>query len=840
VQASATRLHLRRSLLLYYPRLNILPLLYKPGYKVPSLPAFFSRYLPPSFRRLFRQPLFYPGLLLSGILLALNFAPLPAALGQTDYATMLLARDGRLLGARIATDEQWRFAPIEQVPEKYRLALVLFEDGRFYRHPGIDPLALARATLGNFRSGRITSGGSTITMQLARLLRQADARLGGATDNPPRSLFSKMVEALRALQLEWHFTKDELLVHYTSHAPFGGNIVGVRAAAWRYFERAPEDLSWAEAALLAVLPNSPTLIHPGRQRDRLLQKRNRLLKRLHERGQMSDLDLQLALLEPLPERPQSLPQAAPHLLDSLSQGYPGNAVFHSTLEPRLQQAANTIAERHGRRLASEGIHNLALVVIDHQRMETVAYIGNQAWQNQAQFSPRVDILQRPRSSGSILKPLLYGLMLQAGELLPTQLVADIPTRYGGYGPQNYDRQFRGAVPAHEALAHSLNVPAVRMLHQYGVSRFQHQLQSLGMTTLFRPADDYGLTLILGGAEGTLWELTAIFARLTATARDGDNHAQPDQPRLLVTESTSAGRLPVLRQGAAWLTLQAMIEVARPGADSLWRDFSGSQTIAWKTGTSYGLRDAWAIGSNSRYTVGVWAGNAGGEPAPGLTGHTSAAPVMFDLFDRLGASGWFARPDHALKWVSVCRDDGYLAGGQCAATDIQIPRESHFQQVTPHHRRIHLDGGQQFRVHSRCENVSAMQAVDWFVLPPAQEFFWKQRHSGYRLLPPWRNDCLAEMSDVDDDQPMDLLYPHEGSRLYIPVGLDGKRSRALLQAVHRRPGMTLFWHLDDEFLGQTNLFHEQSVSLEPGWHKLKLLDQQGYQLERWFRVLGEAE
>src|SRR5690606_7820862 len=585
--------------------------------------------------------------------------------------------------------------------------------------------------------------------------------------------------------------------------------------------------------------NSPALIHPGRQRERLLQKRDSLLQRLYEQGALSKLDLQLAVREPLPERPQVLPRTAPHLLDSLLRENPQQTTFQSTLDTGLQTAVNAITERHGRRLANDSIHNLSVVVIDHERMETLAYIGNRGWQDDPRFSPGVDIAQRPRSTGSVLKPLLYGLMLQEGELLPTQLVADIPTRFGGYGPQNYDRQYRGAVPAHFALAHSLNIPAVRMLRDYGIRRFQHQLQALGMTTLFRPADDYGLTLILGGAEASLWELSAIFARLTATARDGSERAQLIMPRRLLTESNAATRPPIIRQGAAWLTLQALIEVVRPGTDSLWRDFSGSQTIAWKTGTSYGLRDAWAIGSNSRYTVGVWAGNAGGEAAPTLTGQSSAAPVMFDVFDRLGASAWFACPDHALKVVSVCRNDGYLAGGQCAAMDIHIPRESHFQRVTPHHRRVHLDAAQQFRVHSRCESVGNMQAQDWFVLPPVQEYFWRQQHSSYRLLPPWRKDCLADLSELDNDQPMDLIYPHSGSRLYIPVDIDGKRSRALLQAVHRQPGMTLYWHLDEQYLGETKLFHEQSVALEPGWHKLTLVDQQGYQLQRWFQVLGEV-
>lgn len=769
------------------------------------------------------------------IIAALEFSPLPKKLSTTPYATMLLARDGSLLGASIASDEQWRFAAVESLPKKYQQALLLFEDKRFYQHPGIDPLAIARAAWGNLSNQRITSGGSTITMQVARLLR----------DDPPRTLSSKIIEAACALQLEWRFTKDEILIHYTSHAPFGGNIVGLRAAAWRYFGRAPENLSWAESALLAVLPNSPAMIHPGRQRHLLKAKRDRLLQRLHQQQLMSELDLHLALLEPLPDKPQTLPQIAPHLLATLKQKFPDQAVLQSTLDVHLQQQVNEIAQRHGRRLANDGVNNLALVVIDHKSMETRAYLGNHARKNTRAYAPHLDIVQRPRSTGSILKPLLYGLMLQEGELLPTTLVPDLPTRFGGYSPQNYDRLFRGAVPAHVALSHSLNIPAVRMLRDYGIARFHHHLQSLGMSTLFRAADDYGLTLILGGAEGTLWELTAIYARLAASAREGEQNIFRS-PGLLYKDnkkmqaiSLDQARHSVIHQGAAWLTLQALVEVTRPGNESLWRDFAGSQTIAWKTGTSYGLRDAWAIGSNGRYTVGIWAGNADGESATFLSGQTSAAPVLFDVFDRLGASSWFARPEHALKTVSVCVDDGFLAGGQCQAKEIRIPANSFFQTVTPFHRRIHLDAARQFRVHSRCESVSNMRAQNWFVLPPAQEFFWRQYHSDYKSLPPWRADCLNNLSGLDDDQPIGLLYPHEGSRVYIPVDLDGKRSRVVLQAVHRQQNTPLFWHLDDTYLGQTTTFHEQSVSLEPGWHKLLLLDQQSHKLERWFKVLGKS-
>ncbi len=302
---------------------------------------------------------------------------------------------------------------------------------------------------------------------------------------------------------------------------------------------------------------------------------------------------------------------------------------------------------------------------------------------------------------------------------------------------------------------------MRLLRRYGVGRFHDQLRALGMTTLFRPADDYGLTLVLGGAEGTLEELTGIYARLIATARDGQA-----APVTRLAGITPVAEPLAISPGAAWLTLDALRDVARPGTARQWRLYRSSQPIAWKTGTSYGLRDAWAIGSNGRYTVGVWAGNGNGEPAPHLGGADTAAPLMLDVFSLLGPAPFPEPPLNDLKQVRVCADDGYLAGGRCKANTVLAPLHGHFQTVTPHHRRVHLDGNGQ-RVHGGCEAVAAMQSRDWFVLPPAQAWFYRQRHPDYRPLPAWRSDCLAGARALDADPPMAVLYPHAGAGLYIP-------------------------------------------------------------------------
>lgn len=792
--------------------------------------------------------------------LTLFLWPLPKSIESTPYSSILFSQKGNILAASIAADYQWRFESTRVLPQKYQQSLLLFEDQHFYQHPGVNPLAIFRAIKNNIQRGRVTSGGSTITMQLARLLLQENAVLNGNQYSSKRGLYKKSLEALLAIKLEWHFSKDEILRLYANHAPFGGNIVGISAASWRYFGRPAEQLSWAEAALLAVLPNNPSMMHLGRKRENLLKKRNRLLKKLFNKKYFSAMDYSLALLEPLPDKPKSWNSIAPHLLVHLQQLYPNQHNFYSTIDDIVQRDAIRIVDQHAKRLANDGVNNIALIVIDHQTQKTLAYVGNHAWKNQKNYSPQVDIIQRPRSTGSILKPILYALMLQEGSLSPNSLLPDIPTLFSGYSPENYDRQFRGAVPAHQALSQSLNIPAVFMLRDYGIPHFHEQLKAMGVRSLFRPADDYGLTLILGGAEASLWDLSSIYARMAATARSG-NAVKETQPELLISlhpnpplgkgrelsssplarGSLGGGEVPeiknVIKQGAAWLTLQALIEVTRPGGDAHWRDFTNSQEIAWKTGTSYGLRDAWAIGSNGRYTVGVWAGNAGGEPATFLSGGSTSAPILFDMFNSLKKVSWFDKPEQSLKTVLTCKDDGFLAGNQCDAEEIQIPIESHFEKVTPYHRDIHLDADKKFRVHGDCESVSNMQLAQWFVLPPALEFYWRQQHSDYRSMPPWRKDCLKNALTYDDDQPIEIVYPYSTSRIYIPVDIDGKLGRVVIKAVHRNRDASLYWHVDDEYLGETKVFHDKTVFLEPGKHRITLLDKEGHKITRVFTVLS---
>jgi penicillin-binding protein 1C len=458
----------------------------------------------------------------------------PSPLFQDSTSTVLTDLDGRLLGARIAADHQWRFPEIGEVPEKFADAITTFEDRWFFLHPGVNPVSLGRALSLNIRAGKIVSGGSTITMQVIRLARK----------NKPRTYPEKVKEILMAFRLETSHTKGEILALYASHAPFGGNVVGLEAASWRYFGVSPSRLTWAQAATLAILPNCPGLIYPGRNPGQLLRKRDRLLEMMRDRGIIDQETCELAKLEPLPGKPFILPASAPHLLDRcISAGYMGKKI-RSTVVYGLQEDVMEIIGRHSVYLSANRIYNVAAVVLDVNSGQTLAYAGNLPGIGGDAHANAVDIIISPRSTGSLLKPLLYAAMLDDGSILPTTLVPDIPTQIGGFIPENYNLTYDGAVPAKNALARSLNIPAVKMLQSYDYSRFYGLLRFLGMTTLRKPADHYGLSLILGGAEATLWDVASIYASM---ARKLNQYAPSpsfrDEPELYSTGLRAQGIAP---------------------------------------------------------------------------------------------------------------------------------------------------------------------------------------------------------------------------------------------------------------------------------------------------------
>ncbi|MFC2103933.1 penicillin-binding protein 1C [Bacteroidota bacterium] len=759
---------------------------------------------------------------------------LPKPLFKDPTSTVLVDIENQLLAAKIATDGQWRFPQIDSIPEKFEKAVLYFEDEYFYKHPGINPISLFRAAKQNIKARKIVSGGSTITMQVIRLSRKGK----------PRNIYQKTIECILSLRAEIRYSKEEILALYTSNAPFGGNVVGLEAAAWRYFKQDLENLSWAEAATLAVLPNSPALIHPGRNRDELKQKRDFLLKKLKNKKVISDLDYKLALDEPLPGLPFALTQKTLHLLNrAVKDGNEGEYV-QTTISSYLQNQVENIVNRHHNFLKLNEIHNAAAIVIEVETGNVLVYIGNTVDANNIHEN-RVDIIDAPRSTGSILKPVLYASMQMEGEILPETLVPDIPTQIAGYTPKNFDRTYDGAVYANEALSRSLNIPAVRMLQQYGVNKFHHKLRRLKFSTITKPADHYGLSIILGGAEGKLWEITGIYASMARTLNHFYNYSSKynerdfHQPNYNLKNTVLPAKkgndeISILDAGSIWLTFEALTNVNRPFQETGWATYVSSRNIAWKTGTSFGFRDGWAIGVTPEYAVGVWVGNATGEGRPGLTGLNTAGPLLFDIFKLLPSSNWFNAPYDELVKIPVCKKSGQRVSQNCTEIDSVFVHISGLRtEKCQYHKLINVDKNG-FRVNSKCRSVYEIKQESWFVLPPVQEWYYRNKHNDYKILPPFADDC----SPQENVRMMDIIYPKELSRIFIPINLDGIYSKVVFHVAHRDPESTIFWHLNDEYLGKTTQQHEMSLNPKPGKHLLTLVDEKGETLIREFEILGK--
>ncbi len=763
------------------------------------------------------------------VLLIAYYFCLPKQLFKDPTATVITSKNDELLGAQIAKDGQWRFPHNDSIPEKFKTCIIQFEDEYFYKHPGFNPVSIFKALRENLKSDGIKRGGSTITQQVIRLSRKGKNR----------TYFEKAIEIILATRLELRTSKDKILSYYSSNAPFGGNVVGLDAASWRYFNRNANELSWAESATLAVLPNAPSLIYPGKNQERLLKKRNRLLAKLLQNQIIDSLTYNLSIAESLPQKPYPLPQIAPHLLQKVAQNYSGKHI-KTTINTPLQQQVNRIVKRHYNQLSQNEIYNAAVIVLDVKTRQVLAYVGNTPTEKSHQKD--VDIIDKPRSTGSILKPFLYAAMLDAGDILPNTLVADVPTQFGSYNPENYNKTYDGAIPASRALSRSLNVPSVRMLQEFGLDRFHHYLKTLQLKDLKYNANHYGLSLILGGAESNLWDLCKSYAALSSTLNHFSETSSEYfsnefcEPTFLASETVDFGKKTsekiLFDAGSIYLTYESLKEVNRPEGDENWEFFDGSKQIAWKTGTSFGFRDAWAIGTTTDYVVGVWVGNADGEGRPGLVGVQAAAPILFDVFDVLPNSPWFAKPFDEMQEVSICKKSGHRASPNCDDTENKFIQISGLKtKPCPYHVLVHLDKSETFQVNSSCESTSNITHKSWFVLPPLMGYYYKTKNPFYKPLPKFRSDCLGENSIS-----MAFIYPKENNSIFLPKDFDGSTNDLVLQIAHSKPETTVFWYVDDIYMGSTKDIHELAIIPKQGKHLITVVDEFGNEAKRRFTIL----
>ncbi len=762
------------------------------------------------------------------VLLTVYILCLPKRLFIDPTATVITSNNNELIGALIASDGQWRFPHNDSVPKKFKTCILQFEDEYFYKHPGFNPVSIYKALRDNLKSGSVKRGGSTLTQQVIRLSRKGQKR----------TYFEKLKELVLATRLEFRASKNEILGYYSSNAPFGGNVVGLDAASWRYFNRNPKDLSWAESATLAVLPNAPSLIYPGKRQEHLLQKRNRLLKKLRDNAIIDTLTYELSIEEALPQKPYPLPQIAPHLLQRVGKTNKGEFV-KTAIDKAFQEQVNHIVETHYDQLSQNEIYNAAVLVLDVHTRKVLAYVGNtptdKAHQNQ------VDIIDKPRSTGSILKPFLYAAMLDSGDLLPNTLVPDVPTQFGNYNPENYDKTYAGAVPANRALAKSLNVPAVRMLQQFGLDRFHHYLKQLQLKDLKYSANHYGLSLALGGAESNLWDLCKTYAAMSSTL----NHFSETSseyfknefcdPILLADKKIDFGNKisekPLFDAASIYLTYESLKEVNRPESDESWEFFDSSKQIAWKTGTSFGFRDAWAIGTTKDYVVGVWVGNADGEGRPGLVGVQTAAPILFDVFDILPNSEWFAKPFDEMQEVSICKISGYRASSDCDIIENTYIQNSGLKtKPCPYHKLVHLNQSETYQVNASCEDLSNIKHKSWFVLPSLMAHYYKTKNPFYKPLPKFREDCLGENSIS-----IEFIYPKTNNTIFLPKDFDGETNDLILKIAHPKSESTVFWYIDEHFIGATKDIHELGVQPKKGKHLITVVDEFGNEAKRSIEI-----
>jgi len=732
---------------------------------------------------------------------------------HVQYSTQITGKDGTVLHAFLSKDDKWRlYTKNEEITQLLRKTLIYKEDQYFYYHPGINPFAITRAAFRNIFTGRRTSGASTITMQVVRLLKPG-----------PRTYFNKIIEAFRALQLELHFSKDEIVQLYFNLVPYGGNIEGIKAASLLYFGKPPQLLSLAEITALTIVPNRPSSLRPGTRNEALVLARNEWLHRFQKEGLFQQNVIQDALIEPLSIKRQSPPRQAPHLSFRLQKDFPNQPEIRTSLKIQLQRQIEEQVKNYVNRLQGSNIHNAAVMVVNNETMEVEAYVGSADFNN-LYDGGQVDGVRAVRSPGSTLKPLLYATAFDKGLITPKTVMNDVPGNFAGYEPENFDLHFNGPVTVEFALANSLNIPAVRTLQQIGTSILVGQLKKAGFQTIKKQEKDLGLSMILGGCGVTLEELTRLFASF---ANEGKFQS------LNYLSGKTKGQKPpsIVSREASFLITDILTRITRPDLPSNFDNTYHLPRIAWKTGTSYGKRDAWSIGYNKRYTVGVWVGNFSGEGVPELSGANTATPLLFSIFNSLdynSPKGWFAVPPNvALR--KVCAVSGDIPEDFC---DHQITGY-YIMGVSAYHKCRHLryvftDPQTKISYCTYCLPERDFEKRTYPNLAPELIAYYEQQKIPYQKLPPHNPGCERVFHD---GAPL-IVSPNEGSEYYIRKD-EPQQIQLACQAAN--DAQEVFWYINDKLVRKAG--PNEAVFINPplGRVKISCSDDKGRNSDMWIKV-----
>ncbi len=733
------------------------------------------------------------------------------------YSTVVTAADGSVLHAFLNRQDKWRlYTSLSEITPGLRKAIVFKEDRYFYYHPGFNPVSMLRAMGRNLLTGRRTSGASTITMQVVRLLKPRSRTYG-----------SKLIELFRAMQLEWHYSKDEILQLYLNLIPYGSNIEGIKSAALLYFGKPPALLSLAELTTLAIIPNQPSSLRLGQNNAFVMQARNRWLEQFRAANLFTESAIDDARREPLTARRREAPQLAPHLARRLRRENPATPIVQSTLQPAVQDAAEQLVHNYLNRVRAVGIQNAAVLVVNNQTGAVEAYVGSADFQNTLDGG-QVDGVRAVRSPGSALKPLLYGLAFDAGLITPKTKLIDVPTNFSGYEPENYDRRFNGPVTAEFALANSLNIPAVALLKDISTPSFIDALKKSGFSTIQKQSKDLGLSMILGGCGVTLEEMTRLYVAL---ANEGRTKPLTYQTTGTSPASTPAKGVELLSPEAAFLITNTLAQITRPDLPNNFDNSYHLPRIAWKTGTSYGRRDAWSIGYNRHYTIGVWVGNFSGMGVPELSGANTATPLLFQLFNALdynSARGWFRVPggkSSRLTMRQICPESGDLPNEFCGnrTTDYAIEGVSRSQRCQ-HRTVVFTDPAGTVSYCAHCSPSAGAVARTYPNLVPELLAYYKAQQIPYEAIPPHNPACERVFAAVTTVKPaLTITSPNNGSEYFVSTR---QPAQMQLSCLATNDVQTVFWYLNDKFYRRSRPGDAVFFAPVPGRLKISCADDKG--------------
>ncbi|MBD3217745.1 MAG: penicillin-binding protein 1C, partial [candidate division Zixibacteria bacterium] len=717
-------------------------------------------------------------------------------------------RNGELLNCYASDDHFWRLPTEIDSISPLLIKTVLNTEDKWYRyHPGVNPVSLLKAAVDNVQAGKIVRGGSTITMQIARMM-----------EPKPRNIGGKLIEIFRALQLEMHYSKDELLEIYFNLIPYGGNIEGVGAAAYFYFGKSPSELTVSESAILAGIPSSPNNYRPDRNPEKCRKRRNRILRQLNINGIIDEDKYHDALEEEIPKQRGERPDYAPHFSQSMMTRIDseiGDGKIRSTLDLKIQALCERLAVSYANVLAEKDIHNLSIVVIDNKSGRLLAMVGSPDF-NDRKHQGQINGAFAPRSPGSALKPFVYALGFENGMITPSSNLDDIPVSYAGYSPENYDEKYNGVVTVSEALIRSLNVPAVNLTSALGIKKFYRFLQDGGISTLAKKYNEYGLPLVLGACEVSLIDLANLYAAL---GRNGIY-----RPLIMLDWKVTTKAADLLSPEASYLVCRILSNLQRPNLPSSWEFTRDLPTIAWKTGTSYGRRDAWAIGYNPLFTVGVWAGNFSGEGSPWLVGAESAAPLMFSVFNEIMQGHehiWFEMPE-GIGRRKVCAVSGMPPNSHCPNTvnSFYIKGLTNIGKCTIH-KSIIVDRNSGYELCRACLHLGKPDTLiveDW----PVRLSGWLSNHSGVTHLPKHHPGCTG----IFADGPPQIISPEDGTHFEISKSIPSEYQKIMFEASSGLRNRKLYWFLDDRLFGSCGVDAKMFYEPSRGSHTLMCVDDLG--------------